>query len=110
MPITATLIPAADCVLLLHHLVIGPVTFTFNVMVFKCTHYTTCITLNVSQTGCTVASQLKAGTDYETVFCGTAATAATNMMFENLRKNACGTNCRRSWAELAFCCKECLCV
>ncbi len=27
-------------------------------MVFKYTHYTTCITLNVSQTGCTVMSQL----------------------------------------------------
>ncbi len=56
MPITAILIPAADCVLLLHQLVNGPV--TFNVMVLKCTHYTTRITLNVSQTGCTVASQL----------------------------------------------------
>ncbi len=31
---------------------------TCNVMVFKCTRYTTCITLNVSQTGCTVASKL----------------------------------------------------
>ncbi len=31
---------------------------TFNVMVFKCTYYATCITLNVSQTGCTVAYQL----------------------------------------------------
>ncbi len=58
MPITAILIPAADCVLLLHQLVIGPVTVHFDVMVFKCTHYTTCVTLNVSQTGCTVASQL----------------------------------------------------
>ncbi len=27
-------------------------------MVLKCTHYTTHITLNVSHTGCTVASQL----------------------------------------------------
>ncbi len=27
-------------------------------MVLKCTHYTTCIKLNVSQTGCTVAFQL----------------------------------------------------
>ncbi len=58
MPITAILIPVADCVLLLHQLVIGPVTVHFNVMVFKCTHHTTCITLNVLQTGCTVASQL----------------------------------------------------
>ncbi len=31
---------------------------SFSVMVLKCTHYTTRITLNVSQTGCTVASQL----------------------------------------------------
>ncbi len=44
------------------------------------------------------------------VFCDTAAAAATNMMFESLRKNACGTNCHRGWAELAFCGKECLCV
>ncbi len=27
-------------------------------MDLKCTHYTTCITLNILQTGCTVASQL----------------------------------------------------
>ncbi len=32
---------------------------TFDVMVLKCTHYTTLITLNVLQTGCTVASQLR---------------------------------------------------
>ncbi len=51
MPITAILIPAADCVLLLRYR-------AFNVTVLKCTHYTTRITLNVSQTGCTVASQL----------------------------------------------------
>ncbi len=44
------------------------------------------------------------------MFCGTVAAAAKNMMFESLRKNACGTNCRRGWAELAFCGKECLCV
>ncbi len=31
---------------------------TFNIMVLKCTHYTSHITLNVSQTGCTIASQL----------------------------------------------------
>ncbi len=58
MPITAIFIPAANCVLLLHQLEIGPVTVHFNVMVLKCTHYTTCITLNVSQTGWTVVSQL----------------------------------------------------
>ncbi len=32
---------------------------TFNVMVFKCTHLTTLITLNVLQTGCTVVTQLR---------------------------------------------------
>ncbi len=52
----------------------------------------------------------KGGYRLSNVFCGTAATAATNMMFESLRKNACGTNCRRGWAEPAFCGKECLCV
>ncbi len=31
---------------------------TYDVMVLECTHYITCITLNVSQTGCTIASQL----------------------------------------------------
>ncbi len=59
MPVTAILIPAADCMLLLHQLVIGVGYRTFNVMVFKCMRYTTYITLNVSQTGCTVASQLR---------------------------------------------------
>ncbi len=44
------------------------------------------------------------------VFYGTAAAAATNMMFQSLRKNACGTNCHRGWAKPAFCSKECLCV
>ncbi len=44
------------------------------------------------------------------VFCGTATTAAMNMMFESLGKNACGTNCRRGWAEPAFCGKECFYV
>ncbi len=44
------------------------------------------------------------------VFCGTAAAAATNMMFESLRRNACGTKCRCGWAKLAFCDKKCLCV
>ncbi len=58
MPITAISIPAANCVLLLHKLVTGPVTVHFNVMVLKCKHYTTRITLNILQTGCTVASQL----------------------------------------------------
>ncbi len=58
MPITAILTPAADCVLLLYQLVIVPVTVHLMYWFFKCTHYTTCITLNVSQTGCTVASQL----------------------------------------------------
>ncbi len=59
MPVTAVvLIPAADCVLLLHQLAIGPVTIYFNVMVLKCTHYITRITLKVSQTECTVGSQL----------------------------------------------------
>ncbi len=58
MPITAILIPAADCVLLLHQLVIGKSYRTFNVMVLKCTYYTTRITLNVSQTVSTVAPQL----------------------------------------------------
>ncbi len=51
MTIIANLIAAADCLLLLHQLVIG-------VMVPKCTHYIKRITLNVSQTGCTVVSQL----------------------------------------------------
>ncbi len=41
------------------------------------------------------------------VFCGTATAAATNMMFESLRKNACDTNCRHGCAELAFWGKEC---
>ncbi len=50
---TSILIPAADCVQLLHQLVIGPVTAQFNVMVLKSR-----ITLIFSQTGCTVASQL----------------------------------------------------
>ncbi len=31
---------------------------TFNIIVFKCTHYITSITLNVSQAGCTLVSQL----------------------------------------------------
>ncbi len=44
------------------------------------------------------------------VFYGTATRAATNMMFESLRKNVCGTNCRCGWAESAFCGKECLYV
>ncbi len=57
MPITAILIPAADCALPLHQLVIGPVTVHY-VMVLKCMHYITRITLNVSQTWYTVASQL----------------------------------------------------
>ncbi len=59
MPITTILMPAANCVLLLHQLIIGPVTVHFNVMVLKCTHYTTYITLNVSQTGCIVVLQLR---------------------------------------------------
>ncbi len=45
MLITAVLIPAAGCLI-------------YNVMVLKCTHYTTRITLNVSHTGCTVVSEL----------------------------------------------------
>ncbi len=57
MPITAILIPATDCVLAASACN-WTVYHTFNVMIFKCTHYTTCITLNVSQTRCTVASQL----------------------------------------------------
>ncbi len=56
--ITAILILAADSVLLLHQLVIGPVTIHLIVMVLKCMHYITHITLNVSQTGCIIASQL----------------------------------------------------
>ncbi len=32
--------------------------WTFNVMVLKCTHYITLIILNLSQTACTIASQL----------------------------------------------------
>ncbi len=58
MPITAILIPAADCVLLAASACNWAGYHTFNILVFKCTHYTTCITLNVSQTGCTVESQL----------------------------------------------------
>ncbi len=44
---TATLIPGADCALLLHQLVVGPVIY---IKVPKCTHRITDITLNASQT------------------------------------------------------------
>ncbi len=53
MPITAILIPEANCVLLLHRLVIGPVTVHLMLWFLNAN-----IILNVSQTGCTVASQL----------------------------------------------------
>ncbi len=55
MPITAILIPAADFGFLLHQPILGPV--IVHVMVLKWTHITR-ITLNVSQTGCTIVSQL----------------------------------------------------
>ncbi len=42
MPITAILKLAADCVLLLHQLVIGPVTIHLNVLIFKYKHYIKC--------------------------------------------------------------------
>ncbi len=58
VPITAILRPAADCASAVsacnwtsYH--------TFNVMVLKCMRYITCVTLNVSRTGCTVVSQLE---------------------------------------------------
>ncbi len=47
MIITATLIPAADCVLLLQACNCAGYR-TFDVMVLKCTHYITRITLNIS--------------------------------------------------------------
>ncbi len=53
MPITAILIPAIDCKLLLHQLVIGPVTVHLMSWFLNAR-----ITLNLSQTGCTLASQL----------------------------------------------------
>ncbi len=58
MPITAILIPAADCGAAAASAYNWPGCRTFHVMVFKCKHYTTCITLNVLQNGCTVVSQL----------------------------------------------------
>ncbi len=50
MPVTAIWIPAANCVLRLHQLVIGPVIVHF-LMVLKCTHRIICIALNVLQIG-----------------------------------------------------------
>ncbi len=52
VPITTILIPVADCVLLLHQLVMGASYCTFM-------YRTTCITLNVSQTECAVWFQLE---------------------------------------------------
>ncbi len=56
--IIVILIPAADCVLLLHQLVIGPVIVHFNVMVFKCRHCITSTVLNVLQTECVIVFKL----------------------------------------------------
>ncbi len=58
MPITSILIPAADCGASASSACNWAGYRTFNEMVLKSTHYTTSIPLNVSQTGCTIASQL----------------------------------------------------
>ncbi len=58
MPIPAILIPVAHCGASTASACNWASYRTFNVMVLECTHYIIRITLNVSQTGCTVASQV----------------------------------------------------